>query len=81
MDDDAVTTLHAIIKTKEDDIPGAWLCQECAEITADGREAVERETCFERYYTEYLRTTENYRASRCCLKCNPLQQSKRQKRK
>ena len=47
MDDDAVTTLHAIIKTKEDDIPGAWLCQECAEITADGRGAVERETCFE----------------------------------
>ena len=75
MDDDAVTTLHAIIKTKEDDIPGAWLCQECAEITADGREEVECETCFEWYHTEYLRT-ENYRASWICLKCNPFQQSK-----
>lgn len=31
---------HANIKANEDDIPGAWVCPECAEVTADGREVV-----------------------------------------
>ena len=83
MDDDAITTLHAILKTKEDDIPGAWVCQECAEITADGREVVECDTCFEWYHIECLGTTENYKASWSCHKCNPIQHqpSKKQRRK
>lgn len=81
MDDDAITTLHAIIKTKEDDIPGAWLCQECGEVTADGRQVVECETCFEWYHTECLQATKNYRASWSCPKCIPVQPSKRRKRK
>ena len=41
MDEDAITTLHATLKAKEDDIPGAWLSQECTGITADGREVME----------------------------------------
>ena len=32
MDDDAITTLHAILKTKEADIPGAWVCQDVQKL-------------------------------------------------
>lgn len=73
MDDDAVTTLHATIKAKEDDIPGAWVCPECAEITADGREVVECESCYEWYHTACLGYEENFKASWSCCKCNPTQ--------
>ena len=71
MDSDAVTTLHATIKAKEDDIPGAWVCLECAEITADGHEVVEYESCYEWYHTACLGSTENFKASWSCCKCNP----------
>ena len=71
MDSDAVTTLHATIKAKEDDIPGAWVCPECAEITADGHEVVEYESCYEWYHTACLASTENFKASWSCCKCNP----------
>ena len=53
MDSDAVTTLYATIKAK-DDIPGAWVCPECAEITAHLREVVECESCYEWYHTACL---------------------------
>ncbi|KAK4293484.1 hypothetical protein Pmani_033821 [Petrolisthes manimaculis] len=73
MDDDAVATLYATIKAKEDDIPGAWVCQECAEITADGREVVECESCYEWYHTACLGSAENFMASWSCYKCIPTQ--------
>lgn len=79
MDEDAITTLHATIKAKEDDIPGAWLCQKCSGITADGREVVECESCFEWYHTACLGKTQNYKTSWTCLKCNPIPTSKRQR--
>ena len=69
MDDDAVTTLHATIKAKEDDIPGARVCPECAEITADGREVVECESCYEWYHTACLGSKENFKTSWSCCKC------------
>ena len=78
MNEDAITTLHATLKAKEDDIPGAWICQECTGITADGRKVVECESCYEWYHTACLGTTQNYKASWSCLKCNPVPQSKRQ---
>ena len=81
MDEDAIITLHATLKAKEDDIPGAWICQVCTRITADGREVVECESCYEWYHTACPGTTQNYKASWSCLKCNPVPQSKRQKMK
>ncbi|XP_068240319.1 lysine-specific demethylase 5B-B-like [Palaemon carinicauda] len=76
MDEDAITTLHATLKAKEDDIPGAWLCQECTRITADGREVVECDSCYEWYHTACL-GIQNYKASWSCLKCNSISQSKK----
>ena len=70
MDSDAVTTLYATIKAK-DDIPGAWVYPECAEITAHLREVVECESCYEWYHTACLGSTENVEASWSCCKCNP----------
>lgn len=63
MDEDAITTLHATLKAKEDDIPGAWICQECTGITADIREVVDGESCYEWYHTACLGTTQIYKAT------------------
>ena len=74
MDKDPITMLHATLKAKEDDLPGSWIWQECTGITADGRQVVECESCYEWYHTACLRTTQNYKASWSCLKCNPVPQ-------
>ena len=65
MDKDPITMLHATLKAKEDDLPGAWICQECAGITADGREVIECELCYGWYHMHVacLGTTQNFKAS------------------
>lgn len=48
MDKNVITTLLATLKTKEDDLPEAWIC---TRITADEYEVTEWESCYLLYRT------------------------------
>lgn len=48
MDKNAITTLLAILKTTEDDLPEAWIC---TGITAEEHELTEWESCYLLYRT------------------------------